>query len=362
MKRLNVIVALWVALWAAGAAGPALAWGGRGHQEVGSIADQLLNDRAKAMVNKLLGYDLRTAATWADCVRSVAHPKPGTWTFTVDPKHPEYTASCLAFETDAERTRMEDYAKRNWDNCDRAKGQGCHTAYHFADVPVTDRRYDRGAVGASDHDVVSTLQASIMVLKGEALPPFFIASDQTRRIKDQKEALLLITHLVGDLHQPLHVGTEYLDPETGAVLDPGAPGFDAKAGNAHGGNDLLDKPSPAPVKGKKPAFPSNLHHDWDSVSSTFGLPAKPDIIAAARAVAPSAEPLEQWPAQWASESIVAAAESYRGLTFTPTSPRGQWVIDFTARPDYAKDRAAMQEARLAKGGARLAQLLNTIWP
>ncbi|WP_409362753.1 S1/P1 nuclease [Bradyrhizobium sp. CIR18] len=30
-------------------------------------------------------------------------------------------------------------------------------------------------------------------------------------MKDKKEALFVLSHLVGDLHQPLHVGAVYLD-------------------------------------------------------------------------------------------------------------------------------------------------------
>ena len=47
-----------------------LAWGAEGHEMVGSIADQLLNPRAKAEVNRILGFELRVAGPWADCVRS----------------------------------------------------------------------------------------------------------------------------------------------------------------------------------------------------------------------------------------------------------------------------------------------------
>ena len=50
---------------------PALAWGPEGHQVVGSIADQLLNDHAKQQVAKILGTELRVASTWPDCARSV---------------------------------------------------------------------------------------------------------------------------------------------------------------------------------------------------------------------------------------------------------------------------------------------------
>jgi hypothetical protein len=49
--------------------------------------------------------------------------------------------------------------------------------------------------------------ATTQVLKGGAAPAPF-------SLKDQREALLLLTHYVGDLHQPLHVGAIYLDKNT----------------------------------------------------------------------------------------------------------------------------------------------------
>lgn len=59
--------------------GHAFAWGADGHQVVGSIADQLLSARARSEVNRILGFELRVAAPWADCVRSVVKNADGTF-------------------------------------------------------------------------------------------------------------------------------------------------------------------------------------------------------------------------------------------------------------------------------------------
>src|SRR5262245_7559750 len=96
----------------------AFAWGAEGHEVVGSIADQLLTGHpAKAKVASILGFELRIAAPWLDCVRSVVRHTDGTFEYAPDPHHPEYRAPCPSFETTSEQARMEDYVRRNWRNC-----------------------------------------------------------------------------------------------------------------------------------------------------------------------------------------------------------------------------------------------------
>ena len=77
---------------------PALAWSPSGHQLVGSIADQMLTPNARQHVHALLGYNLRTAATWPDCVRSVKPVGSGDFSYLPDPAHPEYRTPCVRFE------------------------------------------------------------------------------------------------------------------------------------------------------------------------------------------------------------------------------------------------------------------------
>jgi hypothetical protein len=108
---------------------------------------------------------------------------------------------------------MEDYAARNWNACVYEDGRrGCQDTYHFADVAVQHDRYDRAFAGTSEHDIVSAINAAIQVLK-----------DQPARapisVRDKKEALFLLAHFLGDLHQPLHVGAVYLDA-SGKLVNP----------------------------------------------------------------------------------------------------------------------------------------------
>ena len=90
---------------------PCLAWGYQGHEVVGSIADQLLTSPAKQEVRNILGFELRVAGPWPDCVRSVVQLPNGKFKYSPDPHHPEYTVACTSFETPGEIARMEDYVE-----------------------------------------------------------------------------------------------------------------------------------------------------------------------------------------------------------------------------------------------------------
>ena len=95
-----------------------LAWGYQGHEVVGSIAEQLLNDNARQHVKDILDFTkppLLTAGPWADCVRNVAFGVDG-FQYVVDPAHPEYEDPCTPFKSPEARTSTVDYAARNWSN------------------------------------------------------------------------------------------------------------------------------------------------------------------------------------------------------------------------------------------------------
>jgi len=88
----------------------------------------------------------------------------------------------------------------------------------------------KGQVGTTDQDIVSAISAAIAVLQGNDPPlPFKFTS--------KKEALRVLTHYVGDIHQPLHVAAVYLDP-AGHVVDPDMGTFNPQT-ETHGGNDLF---------------------------------------------------------------------------------------------------------------------------
>src|SRR5262245_33422298 len=59
----------------------ARAWDYKGHKVTGSVADQLLEPNARQQVETILGFKLAVAGPWADCARSVARFKDGTFKY-----------------------------------------------------------------------------------------------------------------------------------------------------------------------------------------------------------------------------------------------------------------------------------------
>jgi hypothetical protein len=327
---------------------PLLAWGYQGHEVVGSIADQLLNDNARQHVKDILNFTkppLLTAGPWADCVRSVVSDVDG-FEYVADPAHPEYEVPCTPYKSPEARARMVDYVGRNWSNCSTAPDKppgNCHTTYHFVDVAIQRDRYDRKYFGANDHDLVSAIGAAIAVLTDKPAPPPF-------SIKDKKEALLLLTHFVGDLHQPLHVGAIYLDTQ-GKLVDPDA-GPENPTTETQGGNLIQDQNL-------------NLHHEWDDIPTDLGEAFTKELLEAAAKVPPSQGLPQDWPAMWASDTLLVARDAFAHLSFVPIKREPpcncKWAVVFEDHGGYLQAMDAIKRQQLAKGGARLAELLNAIW-
>ena len=209
---------------------------------MGAIADRLLEGtRAGREARKLLRGNLRVASVWADCVRGVDEE---TLTYSVRGRFPE----CASFENDAGEAQMIAFVKRNLANCKPRKGaDSCHRQYHYTDVAIQRDTYSRAHAGTSDHDLVSAIHAAIAVLRGNESPAPF-------RIANRKEALRLLVHYIGDLHQPLHVGAVYLDAR-GQVVDPDKGRF-SPATKTGGGNALN-------LDGR------TLHAHWDSTRARW---------------------------------------------------------------------------------------------
>jgi hypothetical protein len=337
----------------------AFAWGYQGHRVVGSIAGQLLNDNAREQVRKILNegaapdpkrdLDLRKAGPWADCVKSVERRANGTYDYVVNPEHLEWEVPCTPFKSEAERARMVDYAARNWSNCvylpdgpDKPPG-ACHNTYHFEDVAIQRDHFDRSFQGTSDHDLVAAIAAAIAVLRDQPAPPPF-------SIKDKKEALLMLTHFMGDLHQPLHVGAAYLDAE-GRLVDPDIAHAIDPDTETVGGNAIQDQNV-------------NLHGEWDDIPTDIGDAATHELLTEARSVPASQGPIGSWPANWATDTIQIAHQAFDGLSFQRSQPppKVEWTVSFDDHTAYLWLADLIKRKQLAKGGARLAEILNAIWP
>jgi hypothetical protein len=341
----------------------AVAWGPPGHTEVGAVADELLKEnhpRAAAQIRAILGdITLAQAGPWGDCVRSVTGPADG---FHYTPA-PDFRPPCLVFEGGARQASMESYVRNNWSTWDQCKNErdGCHSQYHFVNMALQRLRYHFGDVGTRPYDIVQTMKAAITVLQtpdcsGPQPPDTTEVHAPGNFHFTCSQALMMLVHLIGDLHQPLHVGSIYLD-EQGGRVDPDsstserARALDSKVTFNFGGNSLT-WPNPGPRGGIL-----KLHSVWD------GIPSIPlsDSVAAARQVTPTTGSMDGWVEQWANDTLIQSRHAFEGLTFG--SKHGNtWRVNFGNQDDYDGARERIQREQIAKGGARLAQLLATIWP
>lgn len=150
----------------------AFGWGATGHRATGWIANKYLNKKARKAIERILnGQSLAMASTWMDEVRS---------------------DSTFDYMTD----------------------------WHWVTIPY-DQSYEQSTKNPNG-DIIQTLERIISELKSKKLS----AQEQVQHLK-------ILIHLVGDIHQPLHVGGK----------------------NDKGGND---------VKVMWFRTDSNLHRVWDS--------------------------------------------------------------------------------------------------
>ncbi len=324
--------------------GRARAWGPDGHKTVATIADELIaGSNAAAQVKAILGAtSLEDAAVWADCAKGVeaSDSTPPVFTYTAEGKFPE----CAPFETPAGKAEMVDFVSRNYDNCHpKPREDVCHKQYHYSDISVAKSRYSPSYVGARPDDVESAISAMIAVLQGQPAPAPF-------SIKNQREALLLLVHYVGDVHQPLHVGAIYLDA-AGHRLNPDAAHFDP-ATDTHGGNSI------------ELGTGNNLHATWDAIPIDLTAShVHAAWLTAARKVPATPGAIGKWSTAWATATQKQAQKAFSGLKLGARRVDGgqdSWGV--TLPSSYDATMATIKKAQLTDGGARLAQLLTALWP
>jgi hypothetical protein len=71
--------------------------------------------------------------------------------------------------------------------------------------------------------------------------------------------------------------------------------------------------------------------------------------------------MDHWPVAWASDTIMVSHDAFAGTKFRQSSPH-HWSVTFDEREAYLLSQDGIKRKQLAKAGARLAELLNTIWP
>jgi S1/P1 Nuclease len=308
---------LTVALLLGGVA-PARAWGKLGHEAIGALATDLLKEKTRLRVKKILGPDdLGGAATWLDEVRAAERgrgPLVGN-------------AEAAAF----------------------AKKFPEHHKWHFVNLPLGAAAYVRTSRFASEDDVVHALDSAIAVLEGRSrkFPP--------------AQALRIVAHLVGDLHQPLHVGTGFFD-----VRNPAAPKLLTDPGTVAGKPDDLGGNK---IQLGHTSF-ETLHAYWDAtLAEAAGSTANAEKLAARLrplvSAAKWATPGDRraWPELWATDSLRQAELAYRGIAFTGaklSEKKSLETIEAKLPADYEKTQRTRAAAQLAKAAFHLAELLNAL--
>lgn len=351
MKKLATVMAL-AGAFAAFAAPEAAAWGRDGHRAVGAIADRLLKGTPiEKQIAEILGggATLATIASWPDCVKGTS----------CGPQTPD----------------MIEYVDAN----------PRHSEYHYTNVPFQLEHYHPGGVGTTDVDIVQTLQQCIAVLQGKTDP----ALNPHKFTK--RQALILLVHFAGDIHQPMHVGSAFVNkdsqfvvPKTQAEVD------ETLVFSTRGGNNLtmsesmlealaakhIEGHTPAVVKeGVPAALTKPFHSYWDSTTVNYAFrrvkTRTPDDFAQwavdlKPAVSYPQGDVTTWPVQWANDTLVAAKVAFEGVTpgkmTAQTSRKGETYYTFGLEvPDnYPVPSSELAKQQLIKGGYNLAAMLEAI--
>jgi hypothetical protein len=256
---------------------PVLAWGKTGHRVVAAIADTQLSGLARAHIREILGgaESLDEAANWPDEMRSA----PGDfWQKTATPWH-YVTLNGIVY----------DHAPK--------EGDALEALNHFRDV----------------------------------------LRDPKASLSDRQLALRFVVHLVGDLHQPLHVGK---------CCDKG-------------GND---------VKVTWFGKPTNLHAVWDSQLVDDEQLSFSELASKLERHITNTNVIDWWdvnPRDWITESAkirdtlypAPARKPPKRKLFAKRQPAPVAALSY----DYVYKFTPVMERRLQQGGVRLAAYLNDVF-
>jgi hypothetical protein len=340
-KQISIILAT---LLLCAPATSVFAWGDDGHQTVGKIASLRIKPKTAKQIALILkpGETLANIASWADTVKErmgKTDPDPDTNEFLRDLAHNENN--------------------REW---------------HYDDLPLNCKSYQACTAFTNEHDIVHMINVSIRTLQGHPDP---------RQPLSKRNALKLLVHFLGDIHQPLHVGCGFIDVNgpNGTILivkDPTV-ALRKKLPHDKGANDLI-------IDNDR----KNLHGFWDftlvtNLLTQTGPDTSSDILGELlrQSVRPRGDwnprgRINTWAAQWATDSLhLSRNQTYRGVRIVgkrtiPVLSKGQPVIkdgkpqmmtvyDIVRPADYETVNREVVRQQLAKGGYRLAKLLDAIY-
>jgi hypothetical protein len=307
----------------------ARSFGCEGHEIVALLAEKHLSDHARREVSALLDPP---DAMGRDEKRSSRRSRG---------------RGCKADQLDA-------FARASlWADEIRAR-RPATAGWHFLDIPLgtRDARQIEGFCGASGC-VTRAIREQMAILSSEGA-----------RAAQRAEALRFVIHLVGDLHQPLHCATN----------------------NDRGGNcvpvEFFGRESRRSPHSRE--YEPNLHSLWDSSILKRALGRRRVATFANVLEQRFHTQMEQWleadfaPDAWAWESFeLARSEAYGRLPVPVPVEKPEPVascrdanhvgermasLHEEVSEPYQAAAAAVIDEQLAKAGARLALVLNQVWP
>lgn len=342
MKRLIVLL-LTVSIFAVNVS----AYGERGHKMVGAIADNRLakNKPVRDEVRKLIdGLTLAQVASLPDSIKD--------WDACgKTPKnHPVVNKPRINAEL------------KLFLNANLCNSKPSHGEFHYVNIPIAGSElYADGTVGRRRFDIVQMIQFCIAVLRGE------LPEDNERAIT-KAVAIILITHYVGDIHQPLHVGAQFFD----SASNPFEPTETTHGFEDQGGNKLTLFTF---WKGDLTSA-GNFHTYWDTqaVENAFGAGVDASIAQSLAAKTPANWKLDgdaaTWSEQMANKIMPVSREAHNRLDYvdvkTETGKRDILSGNAEERKKkpgeqfYAIWAAATVKEQIHKGGWRLAALLEAV--
>lgn len=322
----------------------AFGYGDDGHRAVGAIADgRLKGTPIGAKVLQLVdGLTLEEVAVIPDRIKN--------W----DQNKPYHLHG---------HSGLENQLREYWSNNlhEAPNGEKLHHVFHYTDISIaTDNpKYQDGAIGTYAYDVVHMISYCINVLTGK-IPEY-----NERRIT-KPIAVILLTHLLGDTHQPLHVGAAYFD-DNDKIVNPSS---STPYREDRGGNEVLLF---TVVSGHQQSL-GKLHHYWDvnTVLKAFNISASQFDSQLVQTLI-SSEPTEwkpaagsnptDWPKAWADEILPIAREAHMRLKFEPSDDPSKFkavIHDASGQTPYDEWAAGVVKGEIHKGGWRLAFLLEQI--
>jgi len=234
-------------------------------------------------------------------------------------------------------------------------------------------KYDPHKSGAGRTDVVQMITYCVGVLQG--------TNPQPNQYKiTPRVAIILLSHYLGDIHQPLHVGAAYFDAH-GKIVDPDKT---SSALPDHGGNDIQMH-----LAGST-ANTLSLHVFWDdnAVDAAVRLIKKAipggaspgseltgqEIESQLVKVSPPGAPLDNGikpvdlSTKWANEILPIAEAAHNRLTITPlASPHHSSAFTFhweaketPGNSPYIEWAGDIVSKSIHRAGWRLAGLLEAL--